>query len=599
MEKQRPMLDKGSIDPITVSVIWKNLASSAEEMGAVLRRTAFSPALREAKDFSASIHDARGQLVAHGHFTPGHTGAAMRGVPRLLSEFDTTKLVPGDGLLTNDLALTLGHLPDMFSVVPVFVEDEIAAYAVTSAHHVDVGGPAPGSLSIEGVRDVYAEGLRVTPIKYYVAGHPNPDVFQLIRDNVRLPDRVEGDLKAQMNANRRGVERFQELVARHSLDTVRAAMREMLDRSESAMRRAIRAVPDGRYEFEDRMDDYGPGSAPLAIHALLEVRGDELEVDFAGTSPQVGAGINCYFGFTLAYTLFAIKSVLDPLGRSNAGSLRPLTINAPAGCLLNPTHPSPGGGRAVALTRIVDVVIGALSQAVPDRVVAAPSQFMNSAFGGIAPSGEQFVYFELLFGGTGARPDRDGSEAMCFGLDVNNIPVEVYEATSPMIVERFSIIPDSGGPGLYRGGCGLRKDIRVLSDGVHLTNMGDRTTTPPYGLFGGHPGTVSSSIAERQSDDRQPVVLESKGTYPLRAGDLVSLRLSGAGGVGDPLERDPMRVAEDVKQGYVTPVSARQDYGVVVTPTGVLDPTATRCERLARRNDALHDRQEGKSRDEP
>jgi N-methylhydantoinase B len=581
-------------DPIAVSMIWNSLVAISEEMGAVLRRTAFSPALREANDFSASIHDREGKLIAHGLFTPGHTGAAIRGVPELLARIDSADLEPGDALLYNDLTLSLGHLPDMFSVMPIFHGEEIVAYSVTSAHHVDVGGPAPGSLSIVGVRDVYAEGLRVTPTKYFEAGEPNPYVFSLIRDNVRMPERVEGDLNAQMNANRRGSERFTELVARHGLATVQTTMEEILDHSNRAMRRAIAAVPDGRVEFEDQMDDYGPGTEPLVIHAAIEIQGDELTVDFSGTSDQVEAGINCYSGFTLAYTFFALKAVLDPVGRSNAGSFSPISVTAPAGSLLNPRHPAPGGGRAVVLTRIVDVITGALAQVVPDRVVAAPSQFMNSAFGGPLPSGEHFVYFELLVGGTGAGPDHDGSEAMCAGLDVSNIPVETYEATSPMLVERFGIIADTGGAGRFRGGCGLRKDIRVRSSGVVLTNMGDRTDSSPYGLSGGHPGAVGASIRQG-ADETGETVLASKATYLLSPGDLISLRLSGGGGYGEPLEREVDRVAIDLKEGYITAHGARRDYGVIVTETGTVDPTATADLRSERHSQSTVQQQGGDS----
>jgi N-methylhydantoinase B len=566
-----------ALDPVTLSIVWKNLIATAEEMGAVLKRTAFSPALREARDFSASLHDASGRLVAHGLFTPGHTGAAMHGIPMLLDRIDASALRPGDALLYNDLSLSLGHLPDIFSVLPLFADDEIVGYSVTSAHHVDVGGLAPGSISIEGVRDVYAEGLRVTPVRHFVAGEPNPDVFELVRANSRMPDRVEGDLHAQMNANRRGADLFAGLLSRYGRDTVKAATDEILLHGERAMRRAIAGVPDGRYEFEDRMDDHGPGTFPLTIAAAVEVAGDELVVDFAGTSPQVAAGINAYFGFTLAYTLFAIKAVLDPAGPANAGTLRPIGVEVPAGCFLNPNHPAPGGGRAVVLTRIVDVVVGALAEAVPSRVVAAPSQFMNSAFGGPTGQGdEQFVYFELLFGGTGARPDRDGSEAMCSGLDVANIPVEVYEATSPMRVERFEVIPDAAGAGRFRGGCGVRKDVRVLADSIVLTNMGDRTETPPYGLAGGRPGRTGRSVLRSASGTSE---LESKGTYVVNRGDLVSLRLSGGGGYGDPLERDPKLVATDVREGYVTAAAARSDYGVCLVP-GTDDPDLDATRRL-------------------
>jgi N-methylhydantoinase B len=234
---------------------------------------------------------------------------------------------------------------------------------------------------------------------------------------------------------------------------------------------------------------------------------------------------------------------------------------------------------------VVDVVIGALARAVPDRVVAAPSQFMNSAFGGRTGRGEeQFVYFELLFGGTGARPHRDGSEAMCSGLDVSNIPVEVYEATSPMRVERFGVIPDAGGAGRFRGGCGVRKDIRVLADSIVLTNMGDRTRTPPYGLAGGRPGQAGRTVLHSKDGVRD---LESKGTSVVNDGDIVSLRLSGGGGYGDPLERDPALVVADVREGYVTEEAARADYGVVLAAGGTeFDEAATREARAAHRQEA-------------
>jgi N-methylhydantoinase B len=552
------------MDPIVLSIVWKNLVSISQEMGAVLKRTAFSPALREAGDFSASIHDAAGEIVANGLFSPGHTGAALRGVPELIRRLDTSSLRPGDAILYNDLDLSLGHLPDVFSVSPIFVDDEILAYAVTSAHHVDVGGLAPGSIAIEGVRDVYAEGLRIPPIKYFVEGRPNRYVFEMIRANSRLPDHVEGDLQAQMNANRRGTDRFLELVDRYGAEAVRVAMDEILRHTEASFRRAIERLPDGRYEFADQMDDYGPGTEALPLNVALDVIGDELVIDFAGSAPQVAAGMNSYLGFTTAYTLYAVKAVLDPHGEPTGGMIRPITITAPEGCFVNPNHPAPGGGRAVVLTRVVDAVIGALAKAAPDVAVAAPSQFMNSAFGSASgrPS-EQFVYFELLFGGTGARPDGDGNESMCAGLDVNNIPVEAYETTSPMLVERLEVLPDTGGPGRHRGGCGIRKDIRVLQDMVTMTNMGDRTASAPYGLEGGRPGAIGETVLESGGST---TALQSKGTYIVNRGDLVSMRLSGGGGYGDPYERDPNRVLDDVREGLVTAEGARRDYGVAVAP---------------------------------
>lgn len=568
-------------DPVTLALLWRSLINVSEEMGLTLRHTAFSPALREAHDYSASLHDPDGRLVAHGSFTPGHTGGSIFGVPQALARLDRP-LAEGEAVLYNDLPITAGHLPDITSIAPIYVDRELIGYSVCSAHHSDVGGLAPGSLAIEGAHDVYAEGLRIEPVRYYVDDEPNPEVFSLLKANVRMPEWFEGDLRAQMSANRRGIRRIRELVEQYGVHTMRAAVVEIMDRSERRMREAIAALPDGRYRFADQMDDYGAGTEPIPMVATVEVRGEEIEVDFEGTGPQVAAGINSYLSFTSAYTVFALKAVLDPRSPQNAGSLRPITIKAPAGSFVNPRHPAPAAGRAIVLTRVVDVVIGALAELVPDRVVAAPSQFCNSSFGGIDPrTGGRFIYFELLFGGTGARRGSDGTEAVCSGLIINNIPVEVYEASSPMRVERLSIDRDSGGPGEFRGGCGVRKDIRVLAPDVSLTNMGDRCRFPSYGLFGGRPGTLGATTLLR---DGAETVLSSKGSYEVGEGDVVSIRISGAGGCGEPRDRDPEAVRRDVLEGYVSVEAAARDYGVVLAGDGFevdREATAARRARLA------------------
>lgn len=378
-----------------------------------------------------------------------------------------------------------------------------------------------------------------------------------------MPDAFVGDLMAQLSANRRGAERVVELVAEHGLDTVVGCMDEILARSEKRMRSAIRDVANGRYTFTDHLDDHGAGTEPVPIAVTIDVSDDTIDVDFDGTGPQVAQAINSYLSFTSAYTFFAIKAVLDPHSPQSAGSLAPVTVRAPEGSLLNPSHPAPGAGRAFVLTRIVDVVVGALAQAMPENVAAAPSQFCNCVFGGTDQGSKKpFIYFELLFGGTGARPAADGSEAMCSGLDINNIPVEVYEQDSAMRIERLALVADSGGAGRWRGGCGVVKEIRSLAPGVSMTNQSDRYVLPAYGLFAGRPGALGSARRAVGDEVRE---LASKGTYLLGDGDLVTVTVSGAGGYGDPLTRDPATVLRDVIEGYVTRAGAEQDYGVIVS----------------------------------
>jgi N-methylhydantoinase B len=549
-----------TIDPITLAVVWNALISASEEMGAMLKRTAFSPGLREAQDYATTIYTRDGQLVAHGACTPGHVGAGIMGVPKVLRSFHEPDLNPGDAIIYNDLSLSNGHLPDFFCLSPIFVDEELLAYAVSSAHMIDIGGLAPGSLAIEGAVDVYAEGMRVTPIKFFRAGEPVAEVVQLISDNVRLPEKVIGDLNAMVNANRLGATRIGEIAKTYGATTVSLLFEAIADRSEQVTSEAIQAVPNGVYRFEDQLDDYGADTEPLHISAVVTVTDDRVTVDFDGSSPQVAAGINSYLGFTWSYTLFALKALIDPETPLNSGTARRFNVSAPEGSFLNPRHPAPGGGRAIVLTRVIDVVIGALSQAIPDRAVAAASCFVNACLGGHDPrTGDPFVYFELLFGGSGAGAAGDGVEAICSGLDVNNIPIEISESGCPIVVERLAIVPDSGGAGRYRGGCGIRKDIRILADEITFTNMSDRVATGAYGLLGGGTGTRGVTVLRRGFEE---VPLESKGVVALQRGDVLSWRIGGAGGYGLPAERAREQVLSDVVEGYVTLEGARRDYGV-------------------------------------
>jgi N-methylhydantoinase B len=568
------------VDTITRTVVWAALHSIAEEAGTALRQTAYSLAVREGRDFSVALFDARGQMVAQGDFSPGHLGSMPSIVGHVLREYPVETLAPGDAIILNDLYMGSGHLPDFFLTTPVFHRGRLAGFVVDCAHQVDVGGAAPGSQAVEGVTEFYQEGLRVLPTRLWRAGEVNREVLRLIAGNVRLPALVEGDLRAMRNAGRVGERRLLELFDRYGADTVLATWDEILAHSEREMRAAIRALPPGRYTAEDWYDDCGRGTDPLRVVATVIVEGDEIVVDFTGSSPQTRSGMNSAFNYTLAYTWHTVKSALvQSTLPQNAGTVRPIRARAPEGSLFNAQPPAAAGARAVMQQRIVDVILQALAPAIPDRVIAASSHWANPIFEGLDPArGRRFVYYDIIVGGMGARPHRDGAEAVCGSFNLENIPVEVNESDYPILVERLELIPDSAGAGKFRGSSGLRKDLRFLAEQGSVSNLSDRHRFPPPGLFGGRPGALGATILNPGTERER--ALHSKAISPLAHGDVVSLRVSGSGGYGDPLERDPALVARDVALGHVSVASARQTYGVVVdAATGEVDLPATRALR--------------------
>ena len=555
-----------AVDAITQAVVGAALGSVAEEAGTALRKTAYSQAVREGRDFSVALFDARGQMIVQGDFSPGHLGSMPSLVRHVLAEYPASDLGPGDAIVLNDLYMGSGHLPDFFLTTPVFHRDQLVGYVVNCAHQVDVGGAAAGSQAVEGVTEFYQEGIRVLPCKLWRAGEVNREVMRLITGNVRMPDIVEGDLKAMRNSGRVGERRLLELFDRYGTDTVLGAWEEILAHSEREMRAAIRTVRPGRYEAEDFYDDCGRNTDPLRVFVTVVVEADEITVDFTGSSPQTSSGMNSAFNYTLAYTWHTVKSALvQHTIPQNAGTMRPIRARAPEGSLFNARPPAAAGARAVMQQRIVDVILQALAQAVPDRVIAASSHWANPIFAGFDPArGRRFVYYDIIVGGMGARPHKDGAEAVCGSFNLENIPVEVNENNYPILVERLELMRDTSGAGKFRGSAGLRKDIRFLGEKGQVSNLSDRHRFPPPGLFGGRSAAVGATILN--PDTPQERVLHSKGIYPLERGDLVSLRVSGSGGYGDPRERDPALIARDVALGYLSVEKAREWYGVVVGP---------------------------------
>lgn len=566
------------LDVLTLTVVWKRLMDVCEEMGTVLRKTAYSAVVREAEDCAVGLFNSRAELIAQAVYTPGQAGTMPFALKHALAEFPPETLSEGDGIILNDSYMGAGHLPDVFCFVPIFRNDELIGYTGTCAHHLDVGGAAPGSQATEGIVDMYQEGMRILPVRAFVREQPVDDVFRLITGNVRGAREMRGDLRAQMNACLIGARRTLEVYADYGSETVEKSILEILSRTEETMRKAIAAVPDGRYEFTDQLDDYGPGTEPLEIRVAVEVSGDSVHVDFTGSSAQVRAALNSPFNFTYAYSLFAIRTLTDSTIPENEGTRKPLTVYAPPGCFVNPIPPTPTGARACVGIRVVDAVMGAMAQAVPEKAVASPSQFANTTFGGLDPvTGESFVYYELLIGGFGARPNKDGVDGLSACFNTSNIPVEVVESTTPISVERLAYVQDSAGAGQYRGGCGIQKDIRLLAGPVLLTNLSDRYKRGPWGLFGGGPGAVGSAVL-RQDGSTQP--LQSKSTCNLQVGEVIEYRSSGAGGWGHPFNRDPEVVLSDVLDGYVSELGAYQSYGVKIDPdTRLVDGAATEEKR--------------------
>ena len=531
-------------------------------MGSTLRSTAFSEAVREGDDFSTGIFDRHARLIAQGNFTPGHTGSMPYLVRSMLEYFPPHTLKPGDALVSNNSFLGSGHFPDIFMATPVFSDQRILGYMVNIAHHVDVGGASPGSQEVAGVTSAIQEGLRILPIRLVRDGEFDPELVRLILGNVRMPDKLYGDLKAQRNANFVGGRRFLEVCTEYGEDLVETAINEILNRSEARMRRHIRALPDGVYSFEDWIDDAGPNSPPIRVFVEVRIKGDNLIVDFSGSSDQVAAGINSYINYTRAYSSFAVKVLSDALLPQNDGAARPIGVVAREGSFFNPKYPAPSGGRAAVQIRIFEAVNGALAKVIPDRAMGAHSHWANPNISGVDDrTGKQFVQYDLVFGGLGALSWKDGAEAMSPVMNCSNIPIEVLESANPLLFHCIEFIPDSGGAGKFRGGCAIRKDVEIRNSRAIVTLLGDRHLFRPYGLFGASAGQLAQTILIR---DGKETPLSSKEFRSLRNGDVISYRLSGAGGYGEPERRELAAIARDLENGYITAAGAERDYGVAV-----------------------------------
>jgi len=518
-------------NPIRLEVFKHLLASVAEEMGVVLCRTGYSPNIKERRDFSCAVFDAQGRMIAQAAHIPVHLGSMPLSVQEGIRSFS---FAPGDMVILNDPYRGGTHLPDITLIAPVFVQnqgdEELFGFVASRAHHSDVGGMSPGSMPL--AEEIYQEGVIIPPLKIIDGGVENKALMQLFLANVRTPEERTGDLRAQMASNYKGVERMRELVGQYGVQEVAYYMQGLLEYAERMTRRLLADLPDGEYHFRDRMDDDGINPEPVEIAVTLAIRGEEATVDFSSSSPQCKGSINAVYAITLSAVYYVFRSLIGLDIPSNSGCLAPIHVIAPEGSIVNARHPAPvAGGNVETSQRIVDVLLGALAQAVPDRVPAASQGTMNNlSIGGWDPERQrQYAYYETIGGGMGARPDRDGADAIHTHMtNTLNTPVEALEFTYPFRVKGYGIRQGSGGGGKYRGGNGIFREIELLHDAT-VTILSDRRRFNPYGLKGGEAGMVGRNVLIHGNEEQE---LPGKVTLQAHKGDVISLQTPGGGGYG-------------------------------------------------------------------
>ncbi len=523
-----------SYDPIRLEVFKHLFAAIPEEMGVVLRKSSYSPTIKERRDFSCALFNAQGDMIAQAAHIPVHLGSMPLSVEAAIKDFTFN---PGDMVILNDPYRGGTHLPDITLVAPVFIENkggpQLFGFAANRAHHADVGGMTPGSMGI--ARELYQEGLIIPPLKLIQAGEFNRGAWDMLLANVRTPQERAGDLKAQIAANHRGVKRQGEMVANYGEAEVSLYMQELLAYTERMTRRLLEDLPDGVYQFEDALDNDGISDERVPIRVSVTIEKDRAVVDFTGSAPQQAGSINAVSAITLSAVYYVFRCLIGLDIPNNTGCLAPIEVIAPEGTVVNARHPGPvAGGNVETSQRIVDVLLGAMAQACPERVPAASQGSMNNVtIGGWDPElGTPFTYYETIGGGMGAGPERPGTSAIHSHMtNTLNTPIEALEYAYPFRVLRYEVRRGSGGAGLHSGGDGIQRDIQVLVD-AEASLITDRRQTTPYGLEGGDPGKPGENVLIREGEE---LPLPGKGSVPLKAGDILSIRTPGGGGHGKAL----------------------------------------------------------------
>ncbi|WP_163849551.1 hydantoinase B/oxoprolinase family protein [Pseudooceanicola aestuarii] len=545
---------------IQQQVLWSRLVAIADEIATTLVRTAFSLVVRDNHDYACSIYDARGQMLAQSmQCTPGQAGSTPMVLRDLLAVYPPETLAEGDVLISNDPWIGAGHAPDVFIATPVFRNGVLVGFTCTCAHHADMGG----RLGATDARDVYEEGLIIPVTKLVSAGVEDEALVRLIRRNVRMSEKILGDIRAQMAANRVGAAGILRMMDEFDLTSLEPLADRVTAHSEAAFRAAIGRLPQGETVnevFHELTDDAGD---PIRIRVALKILEDRVQLDFTGTSPQVAKPINAVLNITRAYCVFPFIATLCPDLPMNAGAFRPVEISVPEGSVLNPTYPAPGMYRSLLSYFTVEAIMGALRKIAPDKVMAPSGTYplWIQKFAGTGLDGRPFVTHYNAQGGQGAFRDRDGNTAVVFPGNIASTSVELFEHDGPFLVERRMLVPDTGGAGRFRGGLGQETVLRVLADApVRSALSGGRLVEPAKGMEEGAPG----GLGHISVNDGAP--FRTAGRADLRQGDRVRLVQPGGGGFGPPSERAPEAIQRDLDEGYVTPEGVARDYGVPLVP---------------------------------
>jgi N-methylhydantoinase B len=537
-----------NLDPISFEILKNSLISIAEEMGVVLRKSSFSPNIKERRDFSCALFNASGQLVAQAEHIPVHLGAMPYSVQVVLKEFEDD-LSDGDDVILNDPYRGGTHLPDITMVSPIFFKKKLVGFAANRAHHSDVGGVAPGSMSALS-RDVNQEGIRIPPVKLWSQGKPNRQILDFVLSNVRTPDERLGDLRAQRAANLVGAKHLVELLKKSGVSSVESGMNQLINYSEDLMIKRIRELPRKSSSAVDYLDDDGFGTTDIPIKVKVTIGRESIAFDFSGSSKQVQGPLNAVYCVTLSAVYYVVRCVTDPSIPANAGCFKPIQIKAPSGTIVNAEPPAPvAGGNVETSTRIVDVTLKAFSSIIPERVCAACQGTMNNVtIGGVDPRTEKyFTYYETIAGGFGGRYNKDGVDGIHSHMtNTLNTPIEALESAYPLRVRRYELVRGSGGRGRFRGGLGIRRETETLAQGSTISLMGERQRHGPWGLMQGRSGSPGEYGIVRGN---KVMALSSKTTLFANAGDVLIVTTPGGGGYGTPSRRTRDKIRQDRADG--------------------------------------------------
>ena len=549
------------VDPVLVEVIGNRLQTVAREMLVSLIRAAFSFNIKERFDCGTGIFGVDGDQVALACYPPLHMGG-MRDVVRLLRrEYALEDIRPGDMFVTNDPYVGVStHLPDLVLVAPVFSGERLVGYVASCAHHADIGGRVPGGQAPDS-RSIFEEGVRLPLVRLFSDYEPVPDVHKIFLTNVRNPDEREMDVRAQFAANFVGMRGYQEVCRRYGDDVVNGAARAWIDYAETRLRDRLRQLPDTKCSHEERVED-DLSDKPVTFKVTVQSKDGHLHADFTGTSPAFEGAKNIPLNATITTVWVVVKSMLDPRVPASEGAFRPLRITAPEGTIVNPVPPSAVGERALSCQVLADVVMGAMSKLVPDRALAECGPHHGINLSGINPrTGRYFANHESFAGGMGARRTKDGVSACRVHIAGSaNLPVEPLETELPVLIRRYALRRDSGGPGRFRGGLGLRRDIEVRAEEVRVTLRSERQVIPAFGVEGGGPGATGEFVLnpETEREERLPIFVSNRCFV---RGDVISIRTPGGGGDGNPEDRPRELVESDLRSGFISPEVARKTYG--------------------------------------